>query len=82
MKKKFYICGTRPVIREIHNDYEEYFSFQWETGQFKQDMQYMENIYFDSPAAARLYRVAFVTNLLKSFYLYKNIKDEQKLQIS
>jgi hypothetical protein len=48
MKKKFYICGTRPVIREIHNDYEEYFSFQWETGQFKQDMQYMENIYFDS----------------------------------
>jgi len=35
-----------------------------------------------TPAAARLYRVAFVTNLLKSFYLYKNIKDEQKLQIS
>lgn len=48
MKKKFYICGTRPVIREINNDYEEYFSFQWKTGQFKQDIQYMENIYFDS----------------------------------
>jgi hypothetical protein len=32
MKKKFYICVTRAVIREIHNDYEEYFSFQWETG--------------------------------------------------
>lgn len=36
MKKKFYICGKRPVIREIHNDYEKYFSFQWETGQFEQ----------------------------------------------
>jgi hypothetical protein len=48
MKKKFYICGKRPVIREIHDDYEEYFSYQWETGLFKQDMQYMENIYFDS----------------------------------
>lgn len=47
MSKKYYISGLRPIIREIHGDYEVYYSFQWETGLFKQDMTYMEKIYYD-----------------------------------
>ena len=47
MERKFYTCGLRPIIREIHSNFEEFFSFQWDTGYFKQDMKYMENIYSD-----------------------------------
>lgn len=45
--RKYYKCGLRPIIREIHSDYEEYFSFQWETGEFKQDMTYLHQVYYD-----------------------------------
>ena len=40
----------------------------------KKDMHFISfvsQISKESPAAARLYRVAFVTNFLRSFYLYK-----------
>lgn len=47
INKKFYISGLRPIIREIYKDYEIYYSFQWGTGLFKQDMTYMEKIYYD-----------------------------------
>jgi hypothetical protein len=47
MEKKFYKSGLRPVIREIFNDYEVYYAYQWNSGEFKQDMTYMHQIYFD-----------------------------------
>lgn len=47
MEKKYYKSGLRPIIREIYDDYEMYYSFQWDNGEFKQDMQYMYLIYND-----------------------------------
>jgi len=44
---KYYKSGLRPIIREIHSDYEIYYAFQWKTGEFRQDMTYMHQIYFD-----------------------------------
>jgi len=47
LEKKYYISGLRPVVREIYTDYEMYYSYQWETGVFKQDMSYLDKVYYD-----------------------------------
>lgn len=47
MEKKFYKSGLRPVIREMFDDYEMYYAYQWNSGEFKQDMTYMHQIYFN-----------------------------------
>lgn len=48
METKYYVVGLRPVIWEKRKDYDTFLAFQWETGEFKQDMQYNEAIYFDA----------------------------------
>lgn len=47
MQKKYFICGLRPVIQEIEEEYDTFYVFQWKTGAFEEDMSYSENINFD-----------------------------------
>lgn len=47
MEKKFYICGERPVIVEDYGDYDDYLAFDWETGEFKQNFRYAQQVNFD-----------------------------------
>lgn len=47
MEKKFYICGLRPVIVEIHKDYRDYFALNMETGIFEENLRYSHQINFD-----------------------------------
>lgn len=44
-KKKFYIIGVRPVYVEIEESNEEIFSFDWNTGDFKEDFSYYGQIF-------------------------------------
>lgn len=47
MGKKFYICGLRPVIVEIHKDYRDYLALNMETGVFEENLRYSHQINFD-----------------------------------
>lgn len=47
MEKKFYICGIRPVIVEIHKTYRDYLAMNWETGAFEENFRYATQINFD-----------------------------------
>ena len=44
MEKQYYICGLRPVVEEIEKEYKTYYAFQWDTGEFKEDMTYLRKI--------------------------------------
>lgn len=48
MEKKFYKYGLRPIIEEIEPEFSTFYAFQWETGEFKEDMTYASKIWFDS----------------------------------
>ena len=47
MEKKFYRYGTRPIIEEIEPEFSTFYAFQWETGEFKEDMTYASKIWYD-----------------------------------
>ena len=47
MEKKYYKSGFRPIIQEINKDYDIFYAFQWETGNFKKDMTYNHQINYD-----------------------------------
>jgi hypothetical protein len=47
MNKKYYICGLRPVVVEVHKEYRNYLAMNWETGIFEQDFRYSHQINFD-----------------------------------
>ena len=47
MEKKFYKYGTRPIIEEIEPDFSTFYAFQWETGEFEEDMTYASKIWQD-----------------------------------
>jgi len=47
MEKKYYKYGTRPIIEEIEPEFSTFYAYQWETGEFKEDMTYMRKIRFD-----------------------------------
>ena len=47
MNKKFYICGLRPVIVEIHKTHKNYLAMNWETGIFEQNFRYSHQVSYD-----------------------------------
>lgn len=47
MEKKYFKCGLRPVIQEISENFDTYYAYQWETGDFLEDMSYNHQINFD-----------------------------------
>jgi len=47
MEKKFYKCGLRPIIEEIEPEFSTFYAFQWDTGNFEEDMTYASKIWFD-----------------------------------
>ena len=47
MKTKYFKSGLRPVFQEIEKEYDTYYAFQWDTGEFKEDMEYGDKIDFD-----------------------------------
>ena len=47
MEKKYYKYGLRPIIEEIEPEFSTFYAFQWDTGEFKEDMTYMRKIRFD-----------------------------------
>lgn len=47
METKYYRCGLRPVIQEIEEEFDTFYAFQWNTGEFKEDMEYNHEINFD-----------------------------------
>jgi len=47
MEIKYYKSGLRPVYREIEKDYSIFYAFQWDTGEFKEDMTYNHQIRMD-----------------------------------
>lgn len=46
MEIKYYKSGLRPVYREIEKDYSIFYAFQWDTWEFKIDLDYNQK--FDS----------------------------------
>ncbi|WP_299883588.1 hypothetical protein [uncultured Lacinutrix sp.] len=48
MEKKYYKYGLRPIIEEVETEYSTFYAFQWETGEFKEDMTYASKIWQDS----------------------------------
>ena len=45
MNKKYYIYGSRPVFMEEKKEgIRRYYAFQWENGEFKEDMSYFRKI--------------------------------------
>lgn len=47
-KKEFYKYGTRPIYSEENpKGIIRYYAYQWETGEFKEDMTYMRKIRFN-----------------------------------
>lgn len=47
MNEKFYICGLRPVIVEVHKTHENYLAMNLETGKFEQNFRYSNQIFND-----------------------------------
>lgn len=47
MEKKYYKYGLRPIIEEIDKEISTFYAFQWDTGEFKQDMTYASKIWYD-----------------------------------
>ena len=47
MNKKYYIYGKRPLIEEINDQFDTIYAFQWDTGEFKEDMSYTSKIMYD-----------------------------------
>ena len=47
MNKKFYVCGLRPVIVEIHKTHKNYLAMNWETGIFEQNFRYSHQVSYD-----------------------------------
>ena len=47
MKTKYYKSGLRPVFQEIEDEFDTYYAFQWETGEFEENMEYGDKIDFD-----------------------------------
>lgn len=46
-EKKYYKYGLRPIIEEIEPEFSTFYAFQWETGDFKEDMTYASKIWHD-----------------------------------
>ena len=40
MQTNYYIYGERPIIEEVNDNYDVYYAYQWDTGEFKEDMTY------------------------------------------
>lgn len=47
MQKKYYKYGLRPIIEEVEIEFSTFYAFQWETGEFKEDMTYASKIWYD-----------------------------------
>ena len=47
MKINYYKYGLRPVYEEKEENYSTFYAFQWDTGEFKEDMTYFLKIYHD-----------------------------------
>ncbi|GAB2829154.1 hypothetical protein [Ferruginibacter profundus] len=47
LEKKYYKYGLRPIIEEIEPEFSTFYAFQWETGDFKEDMTYASKIWYD-----------------------------------
>jgi hypothetical protein len=47
MKINYYKYGFRPVYEEKEENYTTFYAFQWDTGEFKEDMTYFLKIYHD-----------------------------------
>ena len=47
MEKKYYKYGLRPIIEEVESEFSTFFAFQWDTGEFKEDMTYASKIWHD-----------------------------------
>lgn len=50
MIKKYYKYGLRPIIEEVEKEYSTFYAFQWENGEFIEDMTYASKIWFDYDA--------------------------------
>ena len=47
MKCKYYKYGLRPIIEEVEPEFSTFYAFQWDTGEFKEDMTYASKIWYD-----------------------------------
>jgi len=47
MEKKFYKYGLRPIFEEVEDRYSTFYAFQFDTGEFKEDMTYASKIWSD-----------------------------------
>lgn len=47
MEYKYYKYGLRPIIEDIEPEFSTFYAFQWDTGEFKEDMTYASKIWFD-----------------------------------
>lgn len=47
MRTYYYKYGLRPVYEEKEEKYSTFYAFQWDTGEFKEDMTYLLKIYHD-----------------------------------
>ena len=45
--RKYFKYGLRPIIEEKEDKIRTYYAFQWETGEFKEDMTYFSKINHD-----------------------------------
>ena len=53
MEKKFYIYGVRPIFEKVEENYSTFYAFQFDTGEFKEDMTYASKIWSDFSGDAK-----------------------------
>jgi len=47
MKTLYFKSGLRPVYQEIEKDHSIFYAFQWDTGEFKENVRYNRQIRLD-----------------------------------